>query len=99
MAEPSSQEEMIREAYRLSKDNNRMLRGMRRNAMIGGFIRFLFWIAVVIVPLWFYMTYLAPVMQQVTNQMQAMANTGNKASVDLNSAMQKLKDFLPGSSQ
>ncbi len=71
---------MIEETYRLAKDNNRMLHAMRRNAFLGGILKFAFWIIVVVVlPLWLYVTYLAPLLENAMETMEKVQGTGAQA--------------------
>ncbi len=62
---------LLEENIRLAKDNNRLLRSMRRAAIIGFFGRVLFWVIILGVPAYLYLTYLAPVVSHVMAQGQA----------------------------
>ena len=93
---------MLRETYRLSKENNQMLHAMRRNAFWGGIIKFIIYAAFVIVPLWFYMQYLAPVMNEALSAMQQMQGTGAKAQAQLSDFQNMIKELqskIPGFGQ
>ena len=57
-------DDQMKEMYAMTKDNNRMLHGMRRSAMIGGLFKVIFYVVFVIVPLWYAVQYLAPLMNQ-----------------------------------
>ena len=71
---------MLQEMYRLTKENNKMLHKMRRNAFWGGIIKFvLYALVLVVAPLWLYATYLAPMMEQVLDTYQQVQGTGAKA--------------------
>jgi len=73
-------EQMLQEMYRLTKENNKMLHKMRRNAFWGGIIKFvLYALVLVVAPLWLYATYLAPMMEQVLDTYQQVQGTGAKA--------------------
>ncbi len=75
-----------------------MLHAMRRNAFVGGLFKFILWAALIIVPLWLYMQYLAPVVQSMTETMQRLQGTGASAQAqfgDLNNALQKLQQQFP----
>ena len=43
--EPPTRDEL----YKLVKENNRMLKQMRRDALIGGILKFVWWIAILFV--------------------------------------------------
>jgi len=70
-----------------------MLHGMRRNAFWGGVLKVIFWIAIIIAPIWFYTTYLAPVVQSFQNTVNQVQGTGAKAQVQLDSFQDMLKRF------
>ena len=86
---------------RLTKENNHMLRSMRRNAWVGGIFKLVMWAAFILVPLWLYMQYLAPVvtgMMETVNQVQQMQGTGAKAQAqftDMQNAFKKLQTQFP----
>lgn len=66
---PPGREELLQRIYELERDNNRMLHAMRRNSFIGGIFRVLMWIAALGIPIWLYMQYLAPVLNQAIDTM------------------------------
>ena len=86
---------------RLTKENNHMLRSMRRNAWVGGIFKLLMWAAFILIPLWLYMQYLAPVMTSMMNaveSVQQMQGTGAKAQAqftDMQSAFKQLQAQFP----
>jgi hypothetical protein len=91
----------LEQLVRLVKDNNRMLRAMRRDAFIGGVFKLFLWAAFIVIPLWFYLTYLAPV---VTSAMAAMQQVQQVQGTTLNATVQfgeltksldKLKSAFP----
>lgn len=86
------------ELIRLTKENNRMLRAMRRSAFLGGLFKFILWALFIIVPLWLYMQYLAPVMNSMLDTMEQIQGTGASAQAQmggLNDSLQKLRDQFP----
>jgi hypothetical protein len=88
----------LNEVLRLTKENNRMLHKMRRNAFMGGIFKFVLWAAFIIIPLWLYMQYLAPVMQSMMETMEQIQGTGASAQAQmggLNESLQKLRDQFP----
>jgi hypothetical protein len=91
----------IEQILKLTKENNRMLHAMRRDAWIGGVFKLLMWAGFIILPLWLYMQYLAPIvgtMTQTLNQLQQMQGAGTQVQAqfsDLNATLQKLKDQFP----
>lgn len=86
------------EILRLTKENNHMLHAMRRNAFLGGLFKLILWAALIILPLWLYMEYLAPVVQSMIETMQTLQGTGASAQAqfgDLNNALQRLQQQFP----
>jgi hypothetical protein len=92
-------ETMIRETYRLVQDNNRMLHAMRRSAFIGGIFRFIFWIILLIGPIWFYMTYVYPTTQTLLQQAQKAQGAATNAQNQLQgfeNTLNKIKSSAMG---
>jgi hypothetical protein len=56
------EKDLLDRTYRLTRENNKMLRAMRRNAFIGMIFRILFVALALGVPIWLYFNYLAPTM-------------------------------------
>ncbi|MDO8575917.1 MAG: hypothetical protein Q7R90_01225 [bacterium] len=86
-------EQMQQEMYRLTKENNHMLHKMRRNALWGGIIKFIFWVAILLAPLWFYMVYLAPVVNDMMKTVQQIQGTSAKAQVQIGGFQEMLKQL------
>jgi hypothetical protein len=86
------------ELLKLTKENNRMLRSMRRNAFWGGIVKFVIWAAFLVIPLWLYLQYVAPVMNSMLDTMAQIegARTGASAQMSgLNEALQNLRAQFP----
>lgn len=97
-----SDQTQLQEIYRLTKENNHMLHKMRRNAFWGGIFKFVFWAAILIAPLWFYMAYLAPVVDDMMRTVQQIQGTSAKAQVQLGGFQEMLKQLqqkIPSISQ
>ena len=56
---------LLEENIRISKDNNRMLRTMKRAAVAGVIGRVIFWILILGVPAYLYITYLSPLISSI----------------------------------
>lgn len=95
--------QMQEEILRLTKENNRMLHSMRRNAFVGGIIKFLFYVFILVVaPLWLYSTYLAPLIQSVQQTMGQVQGTGTKAQgqlAGLEGIFKQFESMLPDAFQ
>ncbi len=55
-------ERLVRETHQLAEDNNRLLRLMRRDALLGFIGKIVLWLFILGVPLFFLSTYLGPLM-------------------------------------
>jgi len=82
----STQEEI----YKLAKENNRMLHAMRRDAFVGGIIKFVWWIAILfVIPYILYVVYLQP---YLTNIQAAYQNVNAKVE-QIDSATKSIENL------
>ena len=91
--------ESIEEILRLSRENNRMLHAMRRSSLLGAIFKTLLWIAMILVPLWFYLTYIAPVMESVLQTYQQIQGTGAQAQAQfgqMSDSLEKIQALFGG---
>jgi len=95
--------ELLDRTYRLAKENNEMLRSMRRAAFFSGLFRMAVWIALVGVPLWFYIQYLHPTLSSAIDTLNKVQGSMNDASARVNAPvsdftqmLEGLKGYLPG---
>ena len=94
----SSNNQTQEEIYRLVKENNKMLHGMRRNAFLGGAFKVIFWIALIIAPIWFYQTYLSPVVDSMLKSINQVGDAGANAQSqfrELQNVLQKFQSQIP----
>ncbi|MBI2617968.1 hypothetical protein HYW58_00745 [Candidatus Kaiserbacteria bacterium] len=71
-------EKLLRKNLELTEENNRLLRKMRRGAILGGIMK-LVWLAVIIgVPVYLYIHFLAPILDQVVGAAQTVQEVGGK---------------------
>jgi len=104
MADPTH-DQLLQEIYKLARDNNRMLHAMRRNAFIGGIVKLAIYALLVGVPIWFFLTYMMPVLNsavgainQVQGQIQGAQNVGAQIGSQfgsINTMMEQIKN-IPG---
>ena len=97
MALPPNQEELLKETYQLVRDNNRMLHAMRRNAFLGGLFKLALYAVMIGVPLWFFVTYLMPILNTTVNtmnQVQGQLETVKDAGAQFNAQFDGLNDML-----
>ncbi len=86
-------EQSQQEMYRLTRENNRMLHAMRRNAFWGGILKFIFWSAILIAPIWFYMTYLNATVEKMLHTIDQVQGTGAKAQAQVSGWENAWKQF------
>jgi len=75
------------------RENNRMLKNMRRSSLIGAIFKTLFWIILVVVPIWFYVEYVAPVMQSVLGAYEQAQATNAAAQAQIGSLTEPFERF------
>lgn len=89
---------LLRETYRLAAENNKMLRKMRRAAFVHTVVWLIIYAALVIAPIWFYMTYLDGAVQQLLKAYDAFEG-GTQTEQQyraIHDAIQNLREKLPG---
>ncbi|MDQ1299464.1 MAG: hypothetical protein QG636_132 [Patescibacteria group bacterium] len=64
----SELKKLLEEDIAIGKDNNRLLREMRRNAILGLIAKIVIWLVLLGVPLFFLSTYLGPLMDAFAGQ-------------------------------
>ena len=94
-------EERLEEVYKLAKENNRILRGMRRNTRFGIVFKVVLWIFLLLGSAWGYYEYVQPALNsllETMNQVQAVGYQIQGAADNLNQvgdgATNQLQDFL-----
>jgi predicted PurR-regulated permease PerM len=86
-------EQSQQEMYRLTRENNKMLHAMRRNALWGGLLKFVLYAVFLLLPLWFYMTYLNSTVQKLLQTYQQVQGTGAQVQTQVNGWEQAWQDF------
>ncbi len=98
MAEQDTQD-LLRKNLELAKENNKMLKKMRRNALLGGVLK-LVWIAIMIgAPIYIYINFLSPVLDQVLGAAETVQEVGNKvggAGTEFQGKIKNIIDSLKG---
>lgn len=87
------------ETLRLVRENNRMLKNMRRSSLIGAIFKTIVWAALVFIPIWFYLEYVAPVMQSLLSAYDQAQATNAAAQAQLGALtepFERLKSMLSG---
>ncbi|HEY4516392.1 MAG TPA: hypothetical protein VJG64_00425 [Candidatus Paceibacterota bacterium] len=96
---PTSHQPLLEEIHRLTQDNNRLLHKLRRGAIWGRLFTLLFYAALLLAPIWFYLTYLNGTVQQLLQAYQKAQGTGQQAQGQFQAFQQAFNDFrskIPG---
>ena len=87
------EDDKLNEIFRLTKENNKMLHAMRRNAWLGGIFKLLIWVAFILIPVWLYIQYLAPIMEQMLKTYQQVQGTSAAAQAQFSGLQEALQKF------
>ncbi len=85
--------QLLQETYRLSRENNKMLHSMRRNAFWGGLVKIVIYLALLGVPVWLYFTYMFPVIQSMQQTMNRIQGTNAQAQTQFGNFQQMWEQF------
>lgn len=91
----------LQEIYRLTKENNQMLRAMRSHARWHLIYRLLMFVAIVAALIWFYLNFIGPSLQQMLDALNKIQGASTQAHDQLSSftnSLEKLRSFIPGGS-
>ena len=87
-------DQTLTEILRLTQENNRMLRKMRRSALWSGLIKFILYLLIfVVAPLWLYTVYLAHVVESMTKTINQIQGTGARAEAQFSDFERMWKDL------
>lgn len=93
-------EQKLSEMYELTKENNHMLKAMRRDAFIGGIVKFIVWVALFIILPYIAWLFIQPYLQGALDTYQNVQKTtsavSNTTSVNLSKLDELLKKFGGG---
>jgi len=94
-------DDMLKEIYRLTLDNNKQLKKMRRATFLHRIFTLVLYVALLLVPLWLYTQYLAPVVEEALRTIDAVQGTGAEASAQFDSLQDMWRELQErfGSSQ
>ena len=94
-------EERLDRLERMTMDNNRMLRGMRRRALLGSLLKLAFWVIVLIVLPYYAWLYVQPYVNQAENTYQSVQQTQQQVASStsaINGFFSQFKSWFGGSS-
>ena len=95
------QDQQMQEMYNMVRENNHLLRTMHRVAVVGRIVKAVFYVVFIIVPLWYSLQYLGPLMQPFLNMTTQAQGKSAEAQVQIGKVQDLLKQFqelIPGAS-
>lgn len=97
MAMEPNHDQLLKETYQLARDNNRMLHAMRRNAFLGGILKLAIYAVLIGVPLYFFATYVMPILNTTVNtmnQMQGQLKSAQDAGAQVGAQFEGMNKML-----
>ena len=86
------QEELLQRTYAIAKENNKLIRKMRRGAWLGFIVKLLLF---VVLPMWAYYAFLQPILGQAMGLLGQVQNTAENIGVTPQQ-LQHLLHTMPG---
>lgn len=87
-------EQKLNEIYELAKDNNKMLKAMRRDAFVGGILKFVVWVFMFIVLPYVAWLFIQPYLQGAVDTYQKVQNTADTVNTTTNANLSQFQDLL-----
>ena len=85
----SEEREDLEEALELARENNRILRGMRRSARFARFVRVLFWIGLIVLGYFIYV-WIEPYLESI----QQASERAGELNAELNNALDDARGLI-----
>ncbi len=90
---PQSNDQLLREIYRLTRENNDLMHRARRSAFFWGFVKFIVYAALLTAPIWFYVTYLNGTIQQLLVDFNRIEGTNSQVQGQFQGIQNVLSQF------
>jgi hypothetical protein len=74
--------DLLEENIELARENNKILKAMRRDALIGGLLKTIIWVVFLVVSIYFTIQYLDPLISSFGNATSGMNPEDFKAIID-----------------
>lgn len=85
-------EALLEETIAVTRENNRLIREMRRNAILGFVARIVVWLIVLGVPLFFLSSYLGPIIEALSGSAEAGALPNGMFGLPSSDELQRLME-------
>ena len=90
---PQSNDQLLREIYRLTRENNDLMHRARRSAFFWGFVKFVVYAALLTAPIWFYITYLNGTVQQLLQDYNKIEGVNTQAQNQFQGIQASIQQF------
>lgn len=80
--------EKIEETLKVTRENNRLLKAMRRDALIGGILKMAIWVVLVGASIYFSAQFLEPYLKMIQNVQ------GSSSGTDFNALIEQYKSLI-----
>lgn len=87
------EERKLEEMYEMVKANHSMLKGIRRSAFVGGIIKFVFYIVILVVLPYFTWLYIQPYLENVMGQYQQAQGGAATAQGQIGDLQKQIESF------
>lgn len=87
-------EQKLDEIYTLTKDNNRMLKAIRRDAFVGGVLKFIVWAVMFIILPYVAWLFIQPYLQGAVDSYQKVQKTADTVNAAAGANASQLQDLL-----
>ena len=84
---------MLEEILRLTKENNRLLHKLRRGALWGRLFTIVFYLAILIAPVWFYLAYFKGTVENALQVYEKIQSGGVQAQDQFQAIQDIIKQF------
>jgi len=83
----------MEEMYTATIENNKMLKSMRRSAFIGGIVKAVWWILIIIILPYLTWLYIQPYLNNIMDQYQTVQEQGGAISAQASGLQEQLSGF------
>jgi len=90
---PNNNDQLLREIYRMTRENNEMMHRARRSAFFWGFLKFIIYAALLLAPIWFYVTYLSGAVNSMIETMNKIEAANPQAQAQFQGIQNALAQF------
>ena len=84
----------MNELYELAKDNNHMLKAIRRDAFVGGIFKFIFWVLMLVVVPYITWLFIEPYVKGVTDTYQSVKKTSDTVNSKTSADFKQIQDLI-----